>query len=294
MVIKINYRILMFLTFFILITFCLILFSKSEAIKEQSGENKEIRVPIIMYHSILIHNNRGSSNTITPNEFENDLKYIKENGYTTIMMSDLIGYVYGENELPEKPLIITFDDGFLNNYVYALPLLKKYDCKATLSIIGICTDKFTQITSNDLEYSHLTWEQLNQMVESGRFEIQNHTYDLHKSTNKRVGAKKRRGESLSDYENLLSDDIGGFQQQITDMLGCVPNTFVYPYGSISKESDQIIKKLGFKASFSTNGGVNKITKDPNKLFGLKRNDRPHGMTSKSFFKRVYRISGMTE
>lgn len=294
MVIKLNYKVIISTIIVILISVNLLLFSNKKAIESNSIEAEDKIIPIVMYHSILINNKRGSSNTITPNELESDLKYIKNNGYTTITMNDLIGFVYGKNQLPVKPIIITFDDGFLNNYVYVLPMLKKYDMKATLSIIGICTDKFTLIRSNDLEYSHLTWNQIREMMESGCFEILNYTYDLHKSDKKRVGTKKRFGESLSLYEQVLSDDIGGFQQQIIDKTGYTTNTFVYPFGSISKESVEIIKKLGFMASLSANGGVNKISNNPNKLYGLKRNVRPHGISSKSFFKKMYSISGMTE
>jgi len=294
MVIKLNYKAIIAVMISILICVNLLVFSKEKAMQGNSIEAEEKIIPIVMYHSILINNRRGASNTITPNELESDLKYIKENGYTTILMNDLIGFVNGRNQLPEKPIIITFDDGFLNNYVYVLPMLKKYDMKATLSIIGVCTDQFTLVRSNDLEYAHLSWYQVSEMVESERFEILNHTYNLHKSDEKRVGTKKKFGEALSLYDQIISDDIGGFQLQINDKIGYTPNTFVYPFGSMSKESVEILKKLGFEASLSTDGGINKISNNAGKLFGLKRNDRPHGMSSKSFFKKMYGISGMTE
>ena len=84
----------------------------------------KVAIPIILYHSILKREKITDRYAVTPNQLENDLVYIRDNGYTTITMSDLIGYVHGNGTLPEKPIIITFDDGFLNTYIYAYPLLK--------------------------------------------------------------------------------------------------------------------------------------------------------------------------
>ena len=99
-----------------------------------------VRLPIIMYHSIQKNNKAKSKFIITPEEFEGDLKYIKDNGYTTIVMQDLIDFVYENKELPEKPIMLTFDDGYYNNYLYAFPLVKQYECKIILSPIGKQSD----------------------------------------------------------------------------------------------------------------------------------------------------------
>lgn len=99
----------------------------------QTNEKNGIRLPIIMYHSIL----KSKTNTfiVSPEQLENDFKYIKEHGYTTITMTNLIEYVYNDLSLPEKPIIITFDDGYYNNFTYLAPLLRKYDMKAVVSIV---------------------------------------------------------------------------------------------------------------------------------------------------------------
>ena len=97
---------------------------------ETVSAEDSLNVPIIMYHSILADTNKSGKFVITPKQFEEDLLFIKENGYEPIFMQDLINYVYKGTSLPEKPIILTFDDGYYNNYLYILPLLKKYEMKA--------------------------------------------------------------------------------------------------------------------------------------------------------------------
>ena len=95
---------------------------------------------------------------------------------------------------------------------------------------------------------------------------------------------KKKNESLEDYTTLLSQDINKLQKEFINNTNYTPNTFTYPYGAISKESLNIIKTLGFKASLSCNAGVNHITKNKDCLYGLKRNNRPNNISTYSFFK----------
>ena len=78
------------------------------------------------------------------------------------------------------------------------------------------------------------------------------------------------------YKEALESDIGVFQKDIAAMTGKTPTTFVYPFGSTSEHTDEIIAELGFKATFLCRGAVNIITKDPADLFGLCRIRRAHG------------------
>jgi peptidoglycan/xylan/chitin deacetylase (PgdA/CDA1 family) len=278
MVIKINYKILLLCLLLVLaVPVFFILFQKhsAQASAELSGK---VVLPIMMYHELMPE--KTDKMVIAPWEFESDLKYLKSNGYTTITMTQLIEYVYYDTPLPKKPIILTFDDGYLNNYKYALPLLEKYHMKAVISIIGKDTDNFTKIKSNNLDYSHVTWQQADEMQKSGCFELQNHTYNLHSTNTDRYGCSINPGESLGHYEKILTDDLIKCQQAITENTGFTPNTFTYPYGTVSRDSLPIIKKLGFKASLSCKYGVNLINRNPDILFCLKRISRYHNVTIK--------------
>jgi peptidoglycan/xylan/chitin deacetylase (PgdA/CDA1 family) len=273
MVIKLKYKIICFLILFILIALPVFNEERIFAIKNESIKNEAIYLPIIMYHEIKTFN--VGKDVITPHEFENDLKFLSENQYSTITMAQLYDYVYNDIELPLKPIILSFDDGYLNNYKYAFPLLKKYNMKIVLSIIGKNTDDFTNIPDDNIDYSHVTWDHLNEMLASGYVEVQNHSYNLHSIKKGRYGCKQKSSETLSQYEQIMKDDIGRFQDQITYMTGITPNTFTYPYGASSKDTDAILKEMGFIGTLSCRYGINIITKDPNKLFGLKRICRAH-------------------
>jgi len=236
---------------------------------------ESVCVPIIMYHQVKTFN--AGKDVILPWEFENDLKYLSENNYITITMSDLIDYVYNGKSLPEKPVILTFDDGYLNNYVYVYPLLKEYNMKIVFSIIGKNIDDFTNIPDDNIDYSHVTWDQLCEMLDSGCVEVQNHTYNLHNYSKYTVGCAQKYGETFMEYEMRLNEDIGRLQEEIIEMTGRTPNTFAYPFGKYCDEMDEILKKLGFKASLTCDYGVNVINMDdPDSLFSLKRICRSHG------------------
>ena len=83
------------------------------------------QVPIIMYHNIV--ENPTEDSEISPERFEEQIKKLKAEGYTAVCMRDLVDYVEKGKELPEKPICITFDDGYLSNYETAYPILKQYD-----------------------------------------------------------------------------------------------------------------------------------------------------------------------
>lgn len=271
-------HILLFL--FVLIFIFVLLFSFVFANSEEY-----IKVPIIMYHSILKDPARSNKYTITPAVLEEDLKYIKANGYETITISDLISYVYADKPLPPKPIILTFDDGHYNNYGYLYPLLEKYDMKAVISIVGSYTDKFSETDEANLNYSYLRWKDINELISSGRVEFQNHTYNLHDNTHGRIGAKKKKGESDDEYKKILEEDINKLQNEFKENTGYVPTCFTYPFGGISNSSLDIIKELGFKASLSCEEGINKITKNPNFLYLLKRYNRPSYVSTYNIFKK---------
>ena len=227
---------------------------------------------ILMYHSILDSEKRAGNYVITPEMFENDLKYLKENGYQTIVTKDLIGYVERGESIPEKAVMITFDDGYYNNYSYAYPLLKKYEMKGILSVIGYYTEQYSKETSFNNNYSHVTWQMIKEMSDEGVFEIQNHTYNLH-DLNKRKGILKQKTESDEQYEKMLKSDIDKNQKLLELNCGITPVAFTCPFGAVNERALNIIKDMGFKVTYGCEEGVNYITRNPECLYELKRYNR---------------------
>lgn len=161
----------------------------------------EIELPIIMYHSLLKDPNRQNKYVISPELFERDLKYLKENGYVPVFIKDVIEYVNDDGNLPKKPIVITFDDGYFNNYYYAYPLLKKYNMKAVISIVGKMTDDFSNHPNENPNYSYLTWDNILDMHLSGHWEIQNHSYNCHSYEN-RNGVCQVSSETKKEYKDF--------------------------------------------------------------------------------------------
>lgn len=243
-----------------------------------------VRLPIIMYHHVLKEPRKLGKYVVSPKEIESDIIYLKQHGYTTIVMEDLINFVYKKGELPEKPIMLTFDDGYYSNYVYVLPLLEKYDCKAVLSITGDYIDKSTAEGELNPAYSYLTWYLVKELIESNRVEIQNHSYGMHEIC-ERKGCAIIKGESYDEYSKNLVNDVGRLQDVIEEKTGYRPTTFTYPYGFVCIECNEILQKMGFMATLSCYEGVNILTGKKEELFELKRFNRPSGISQKKFFNK---------
>ena len=246
-------------------------------------------VPVIMYHSILKDSSLQGRYVVSPSQLESDLKYLSENGYTSVTIADLIAFVEEGIPLPDKPVMLTFDDGYYNNYLYAFPLMKKYGFKMVLSVIGKFSDDFSNTADENAYYSHCTWEQLREMELSGYVEVQNHSFDMHSTDKGRNGTKKNSWESVENYKEILSKDILKCQNYLIEQAGITPTAFTYPFGAISSESVNILKELGFKASFSCENKMNLITRDPECLFGINRFIRPSGEASETYFESTVKI-----
>lgn len=246
----------------------------------------EQQVPIIMYHKISKDSAQWDEYTISPQEFEEDLQYLTQEGYQPVFMADLIDYVNGDVILPNKPIVLTFDDGSFGVYEYALGMLERYDMKIVVPIIGKATDEMSEIQQQDNAphiLPHLTWTQISALINSGHVEIQNHTYDMHKSN----GLQKKFGESEEEYKSRIGADLMKLQETALERTGIAMTTVAYPFGRRSGCSDKVLAELGFSASVTSNSGVSTITLgDKESLFGLKRIVRPHGVSSEKFFSKL--------
>lgn len=257
----------------------IVLCRQASAPASATVEEDGVRLPVLMYHSIVNQPSRWGTYVISADELEADLKYIQQQGYTTVTISDLIAYVYDGITLPEKPIMLTFDDGYYNNYLYAVPLLQKYHMRAVLSIVGRYTDQYSVISDEDPTYAHMTWEQVREVDTSGVMEIQNHSYNLHTINSDRTASMKVNGESIEHYRTVLVSDAIRLQSLIDRVTGRLPEAYTYPFGLISKDSTAIIRELGFRASLSCYSGINGVTRNPDCLYLMKRLLRPHGKSA---------------
>ena len=269
---------------FVFTLICFPIMIVSEAGEE---EKTSVNLPIIMYHHTTTKPEKSGKYSVLLSEFESDLEYLRKNGYTTVLVSDVYSFINGEKALPDKPVMITFDDGFESVYKLCYPLLKKYGMKAVVAVIGVQCEKYSDIEDHNINYSNMNWNAVSSLNKSGLVEIANHTFDLHHNEkNKRKGMSKLKSETAEEYENIIRNDIGKMQLMLKQRAGVNAKTIAYPYGAFNNQTKDIIKSMGFICSFTCEEKVNVITKNQPDLFGLGRFNRPSGITSEEFFSDI--------
>lgn len=276
-------KIIVFLA--ILLSAILVVAVMTGATEETATKADSVKLPVIMYHSLLKDEKLQNDYTISPTLFENDLKYLTENGYTTVVVKDLTDYVYGKKSLPEKCVMLTFDDGYYNNYYYAFPLLEKYNCKAVISPIVSVSERFTETKDISVTYGHITFDDMKEMSDSGYVEIQNHSYDMH-SLKSRKGVSQKAGESDETYKSVLTEDVTKAQTLLENATGKKPTCFVYPFGAKNDLTEKLIKEMGFSCTLTCTEKPNIITKNPDSLYELGRYRRDRNESMQNLLIRI--------
>ena len=226
-----------------------------------------IKLPILMYHAVVPDRYSADAYTIKIKDFTADLDYIESGGYTTVLPSEVIAYCEGRGELPEKPIMITFDDGFCGVKNLALPELEKRGQRAAVAVVG----KFSEREEDrKLIYGYLSVADCAEMLERGTFEIASHSYGLH-ALSPRKGVKRLWRESDADYTRFLQEDT----EKLHELLAAEnirPEAYAYPFGAFDKLSDSILKDMGYKMTFGCCEKINVIRRGGN-LYGMKRFNR---------------------
>lgn len=247
--------------------------------------NDTVELPVIMYHSVLKDRSHTGKYIVTPESVESDIRYLAEHGYKSVPASALIEYAAGNDSLPEKPYLLTFDDGCYNNLVYILPLLEKYDAYAVISVVGSYSQEFSQTDEANAAYSYLRWSDISQLVQSGRVEIGNHSYNMHSIDGNRIGAKKGKYEDALSYAQAFTDDYTRTENLLRENCGIKPVIYTYPFGAYCNESEQILMENDYVMTLTCSEGINKLEHTAQSLRLLKRFNRHGCLDSYTFFEK---------
>lgn len=190
-------------------------------------------VPILEY--FRVNDIDENAWTLKVEQFDSQIKYLVDEGYTIITVDELLDAWAGKGELPEKPVVLTFDDGNVDSYNNVLPILKKYNAKATLFIVTDHVNLFP---------SYITWDQAREMQSGGLVDIESHTLS-HKNFTKIYSRDK------------LWDQIYGSKQAIEWYLKKPVEYIAYPEGKYTVEAEEICKEVGYRAGFTMNYGLAK-------------------------------------
>ena len=207
-------------------------------------------IPILMYHGINDNVFGNSSLFVTVQDFDNQMKYLHDNGFTTLFLSEI-----NQAQNFEKPIIITFDDGYIDNYTNAFPILKKYNIKASMYVITQWLDGTNCLSP----------QMILEMHNSGLVEIGSHTL-----THVYLGAT-----DYAEQERQLRDS----KKYLEELLGKEINTIAYPYGSANNDTYNIARKY-YSYAVTTSSGYN-YAKTLGYIY-LKRFKIPRGYSFESF------------
>lgn len=247
---------------------------------DAAAAEKKITLPVIMYHHISEKESLLGKYVITPSEFESDIKFLKENGYNSVLPSEI-----ESGNIPEKPVMITFDDGFLSTYKYALPILQKYSMKGVCAVVGSLMKEYTDNPNTVSDCAYMDNETVKALGESGVFEIACHTYNMH-STTARKGCSKMKNESSAEYRALLMQDLTKFNNLYSEVMDTNTDIIAFPYGEYSSETVAIAADSGYRICFTCDEKINRISKNDEYPIVLGRFNRPHGVTTEEFFGKI--------
>jgi peptidoglycan/xylan/chitin deacetylase (PgdA/CDA1 family) len=208
---------------------------------------------VLLYHSVTdqLIEHEWEENTIPVDLFESQMNYLAVNKYNVISCREATKYFTEQREVPPRTVVITFDDGYRNTYLNALPILNKYNFCATMFI----NVSFLQDYSNNSEY--LSCFELKHIKKSGIIDFGSHglTHRILSTLSGKDLIKELR-ESKDTIEDIINDKV------------CF---FAYPFGhsrSYNKKVIELIKSLGFIGAFTTIYGINNLKTN---LFLMKRN-----------------------
>lgn len=217
-----------------------------------------IRVPVLMYHHFLPATDGNNSAIVSPDKLEADIAYLVSQGYDFIHLDELRRYLRGElRDIPDKPIIITVDDGYKSNYDYLFPIAKKYGVKHDIASIvwGIGSEDERIIPK-------LSWAEMREMQNSGLSKFHNHTYDLHSTggvsytTGAAVGegVLPMEGESADSYITRVVADLDKADSMMNREIGSSDRFMMYPFGIHSDLTESVMRNR-YSGTLTTKPGI---------------------------------------
>lgn len=233
----------------------------------QAEEAEKNPITILMYHHFDENEENTNSVTMTQARFKEQLTALKEAGYTSIRERELYDYYYNDGELPEKPVLITIDDGYMSNYELAYPVLEELGFFATIYAVTDFRGETPGVTP------HFPWEIGREMYESGIIDIQSHTANAHVYVdgNAKEGpflTTKLKDESDEQYKERIREDLRRSKEMIEENIGNEVYALTYPYGAVNEEVIEVARELGFELMYTVRKELNDSKTSPYELFRI--------------------------
>ena len=225
---------------------------------------------VLQYHHIS--DSTPASTSLSPELFKQHIDYLKDNDFKVLALSSVMAAIEKGESLPNKSVVITFDDGYRSVYTNAFPILKQYNFPFT---VFVNTQPITQKLNQ-----FMTWNELQELIDAGA-DVGNH------SVNHLHLIPQHFNDEASSKNKLVENEITRAQSTLEKNLSKVIKAFAYPYGEFNQQSKEILKSLGFIAfgqhsgAFNMEGDLQQIPRFPFggnygdiKDFALKINSLP--------------------
>lgn len=204
-------------------------------------------VPIMMYHNVRV-TDEPKANSVSPANFDKQMAFLKKSHYNVMSFEEFVRRTVSGEPFPRKSAVITFDDGYEDNYLNAYPILSKYQFPA---IIFIPSHKIGQP-------DYLTWAQVREM-------------SAHNIT---IGSHTQYHDYLPDLpREQQMQEIFGSKRFIQEQIRKPVEYFAYPIGGFSDEIKQMVKEAGYLAAATTNRGYDHVNKDVYELNRIRFSDK---------------------
>lgn len=209
------------------------------------------RVTVLMYHDIVPDGTPTNGMQVTVSRFEADMRWLQENGYTTVLPRELAA---GE-PVPSRAVMVTLDDGYASNYTNAFPVLQELNMKAAIAVVVRLVD----------ENGMLSWDMCREMSSSGLVEIGTHTYDLHNLDDRHGlpqeggpnGIQHLEGESREDFDARVLSDLRQSIELIETEVGEPVTYMAYPFGAVEPWAEDFIRE-NLAVTVTTQEGTAKL------------------------------------
>ncbi|HKW12565.1 MAG TPA: polysaccharide deacetylase family protein [Gemmatimonadaceae bacterium] len=193
-----------------------------------------LRVPILVYHSVMPHHPGQTAEqrvlSVDDSVFVAQMRYLVDGGYHVVSFAALVDAIEGRDTLPNRAVVITFDDGWENQYRHAFPILQRFGLTATFFV-------FTTPIGKDGKL--MSWEQLRELQDAGMT----------------IGSHTRTHPVLPDCHAALHNEVAMSREDIKQHLGRAPDFFAYPFGAWDAESAAWARTAGYRAARSYRGGA---------------------------------------
>jgi biofilm PGA synthesis lipoprotein PgaB len=244
----------------------------------------EEKLTILTYHEIADADRALIPDyAVSPTMFVRQIDWLRNNGYHFVTIDDLLADKAGRRLLPEKAVLITFDDGYRSVYDYAWPLLKMLHIPSVVAVVGTWEEDKGQVNFDGHEIPRdklMTWRELRELSQSGLVEIGSHSYDLHRgipgnpqgnlqpaATTRRWLPERHAYEDEASYRQRVAADLKRSSDIILQRIGRAPRVIAWPYGRYTYELRDLAAKFGMTIGLTLDDGANM---EDTPLWGMRR------------------------